>query len=160
MLIECILGNVDNAGSPPGADIDWIDLTWSQCVGRAVRGTTRGVRPVRVLLPIGSPPLRHGDILRSDDEVVIAVNALPTTVLVASIEDSMVAAQVALELGNLHVPVEIGAAEILALPDGPTEAVFRNYGVRATTELRRFQPEPCSTKSIPVRGPAFEIRRG
>jgi urease accessory protein UreE len=94
-----------------------------------------------------------------DEQIVIAVNALPATVLVAPIPDGLLAARVALELGNLHVPVEIGAGQIVALPDGPTEAVLRRHGVPFRTELRRFEPEPCSTKAIPVRSPEFQIRR-
>jgi urease accessory protein UreE len=35
----------------------------------------------------------------------------------------------ALELGNLHVPVEIMADEVLVAPDGPVEEVFERMGL-------------------------------
>jgi urease accessory protein UreE len=160
MLVERVLGNLEADAAPAGVTIDWLDLTWSQCIGRALRGTTRGGRMIRVLLPVGFRGLRHGDILYMGVEKDwAAVHVLPTSVLVAPLSDPVLAARVALELGNLHVPVEIGSVQITVLPDSPTEAVFRRYGVTARPELRRFQPDPCSTRAIPLRSPRFEIAR-
>jgi urease accessory protein len=152
MLIEQILGNLGPL--PPRDDVDWLDLTWFDCAQRALKKRTRSGRNANLLLPVGSR-LRHLDILSFSP--LVAVNVLPTDVLVASFSDCESLARVALELGNLHVPVEVDGAKLILLPDGPTFAVLERYGIPNVQECRRFNPEIASLLSLPRRSANLSI---
>ena len=142
MLCDRILGNVASADPArfAGKEHDVLDVTWRDCARRAVRGTTRGGVAVGVLLPLGQS-LRHGDVLFGDDARLVVANVIPVEVWVASFEDPASMAAAALELGNLHVPVEVAeGAALIALPDGPTRGVLDRRAAKWETQLRRFAP--------------------
>src|SRR4051812_36396562 len=105
MYCERILSHLDPDSADVGLAIDWLDLSWFDCTQRALRKRTRAGLDVRVLLPAGQT-LRHGDVLQRDETTLIAVNLLPANVLVASPAGIGAMGRIAVELGNLHVPVE------------------------------------------------------
>ena len=142
MLCDRVLGNV--ASLPPDRraekTIDTLDVTWRDCARRAVRGTTRGGVAVGVLLPLGQS-LRHGDVLFEDEARLVVASVIPIEVWVGSFEDPRSMAAAALELGNLHVPVEVtDGLALIALPDGPTRGVFDRRAAKWETQRRRFAP--------------------
>ena len=142
MLCDRILGNVASADPArfAGKEHDVLDVTWRDCARRAVRGRTRGGSAVGVLLPLGTT-LRHGDVLVEDDHRIVSVNLLPCEVWVANCADAASLANAALELGNLHVPVEATAdGQLVTPPDGPARGVLDRYAERWRPEVRRFQP--------------------
>lgn len=142
MLCDCILGNVVSLAPDriAGKAIDTLDVSWRECARRAVRGTTRGGVAVGVLLPLGQS-LRHGDVLFADDARLVVASVIPVEAWVASFESPTSMAAAALELGNLHVPVEVAEGPaLIALPDGPTRGVFDRRAAKWVTQLRRFAP--------------------
>lgn len=161
MLCDRIL---DNLASPTGAvqaanrAVDYLDVTWSDLHRRSIRSVTRGGQRVGVLLPLKTR-LRHGDILFVDDARVIAVNHLPCDVLVARPPTARQMGLVASELGNLHLPVDVGDAEITTIPDGPAEAVFRAHAVPFRAENRQFSPLRASVLNNVRLAQDFQLRK-
>lgn len=158
MLIEQVVGNLltQDISEP----IDWLDLTWSECAQRAVRRPTRGGVMVRVLLPLGQS-LRHGDILirgKSGQSSTIVVNLIPCPVLVITPRDLQVWAQVAYELGSLHVPVQLDGEKLVTLCDGPIEGLLERLEVPFLMQTLRFEPSLTSQGQITV-SDAFALNR-
>src|SRR5262245_48201256 len=85
MLIETPIGNIFADDSTlVWEKIDWLDLTWQECLRRAIDKPTRGGVQVRILLRLGTT-LRHGDVLYCNSESAgapIAVHILPCPVVV------------------------------------------------------------------------------
>jgi urease accessory protein UreE len=179
MLVDRILRNLDDAApaaaqapgasSPPARpEIDWLDLTWRDCARRSFRKRTRGGREVRVLLPPGTR-VRHRDVLIEPhptpagvaDAPVVAVNLRLAELRVAAPASPADLARLALELGNLHVPVQVrdDTGELLLLPDGPTDALLARLGIPTRIESHRFTPEPCSIRSLPAESVNLSITR-
>lgn len=142
MLCDRVLGNFGSADADryAGKVRDTIDLSWRDCARRAVRARSRRGRTVGILLPLGST-LRHGDVVFEDDEEFVAVSVSPCDVWVADFADGASIAMAALELGNLHLPVEVpGPAQLVTLPDGPARGVLDRHATTWRQEVRRFAP--------------------
>lgn len=142
MLVESISGSLFDASiGVEESDIDWVDFHWHECFRRALRKRSRAGRDLRLLLPMGQC-IRHGDLLGAcpDSKQRIAVHVLPAELLVVRCDLAELLAKLAYELGNLHVPVEIGAGELITPPDGPVEAAIENLGMKPARESRRFAP--------------------
>src|SRR5215217_1642800 len=143
MLFDRVVGNIESnaTGSLVGRAWDVLDLTWRECARRAVRGRSRAGRDVGILLPPGVT-LRHGDALAAGAAGdVLVISVIPCDVGVAEFSDPSLMAAAALELGNLHVPAEVGSASsLLMLPDGPVRGVLDRYATSWRPEVRRFQP--------------------
>jgi urease accessory protein len=133
-----------------------VDLEWHECLGRALRTTSKRGRLVRILFPPGVT-LRHGDVLGENDgpaAEMIVINVLPCEVLVLRPRDAREAMCLALELGNLHARTQIVDGALLVLPDGPVEALVWQSGVPHELQVRRFAPEPL------LSAPAFRSAPG
>ena len=143
MLCDRVLGNIysDPTGRYAGRVRDALELTWRDCTRRAVRGRTTNGRCVGVLLPVGIN-LRHGDVLTDEgDAEIVVVDVAMCEAWVAEFADAASMATAALELGNLHVPVEVaGELRLVTLPDGPTRGVLDRLASAWKAEVRRFQP--------------------
>jgi|tagenome__1003787_1003787.scaffolds.fasta_scaffold20297646_2 urease accessory protein len=142
MLCERILGNIlsENPERVAGKSLDQIDLDWRQCSRRGVRACSRAGLTVGILVPLGQT-LRHGDILFEDEESVVAVNVVQSEVLVGEFSNPASLAAAALELGNLHVPVEVAPdMRLVTLPDGPTRGVLERYAADVRVDVQRFAP--------------------
>jgi urease accessory protein len=161
MLCERILGNVgtDPPGRYAGKVRDVLQVTWRDCARRAIRGRTeRGIN-IGVLLPLGLH-LRHGDVILETHSAVVVTHVIPCEVWVAEFSGASALATAALELGNLHAPVEvIDGSQLAALPDGPTRGVLDKHAATWWPETRRFNPLRSTISSGGVRvAPNFELR--
>lgn len=141
MLFEQVLGNV--FGDPAryaGRTYDRVLIGWRDCSRRAVRATSeRGLR-VDVLLPLGQS-IRHGDVLTDDGTAIVVLDVVPCEVVVADFADAASLASAALELGNLHLPVEApGGLQLVTVPEGPARGVLGRYASGSRVLLRRFAP--------------------
>jgi urease accessory protein UreE len=115
-----------------------VDIEWSEC-GRELKTQTRSGQPVSVLLPPGQT-LRHHDIIYEDAETAIAINVLPCAVIVAPVLDWREMAMLALELGNLHVPVQLDYMEIAFIENEAALLVMSAMQIPWVRHVRRFQP--------------------
>jgi urease accessory protein UreE len=162
ILCDGVLGNVSSlpAARFVGKSADLLSLTWLECTRRASRQKTAGGRQVAVLLPIGST-LSHGDVLYEDEGCYIVVEVRPCELWVVTTLDRAGLARVAVELGNLHVPVEVtSSGELLTPPDGPTKGVLRRHGVAYSHCERRFAPLRVTVKSgVSVARSLLVVRR-
>jgi urease accessory protein UreE len=153
MLCDRVICNVDN--DPPerfaGKARDVFEIAWRDATRRAIRGWSEGGLSIGVLLPLGMA-LRHGDVILEMDSSVVVVHVTPCEVWVAEFCDAASLATAALELGNLHVPVQVaGGLELVTLPDGPTRGILDRHATTWRPEVRRFEPLRSTVTSGSVR---------
>jgi urease accessory protein UreE len=142
MLCDRVLGNLGSADPAryAGKQEDAVDVGWRDCLRRAIRTRSRRGRRLGILLPLGTT-LRHGDVLFEDDAHFVTVRVRPCEVWVADFADGVSLATAALELGNLHVPVEVSAPfQLVTPPDGPARGVLDRHAAAWRQEVRRFTP--------------------
>src|SRR5437762_3212052 len=95
-----------NADPPTQREmLDTVEVEWHECNARALRKTTSRGEDVGLLIPIAAS-LHDGDLLATSDGFVVRVVVPPCEVWVVEAGDAKSFANVALELGNLHVPVQ------------------------------------------------------
>jgi len=155
MWCERVIRNCSGESEPDwgGRIVDWVDIEWDEC-GRLLKQQTRAGQPVRVLLPPGQK-LCHHDVIFESASHVIAINVLPCEVIVADVNDAVIMAKLALELGNLHLPVEIQPGQIMFIEDGPAMAVLDALQIPFARTVRRFEPmKAISSPSVDL-SPAF-----
>ncbi|HEV7302260.1 MAG TPA: hypothetical protein VGN72_23175 [Tepidisphaeraceae bacterium] len=160
MLYDRILSSADVEPS------DSVDIAWHECAARALRKTTRARREVRILLPLGRS-LRDGDVLAAEATgvaregeqlAVLRVHVPACEVWVTDPVDPDALATVALELGNLHVPVQVSNGRLIVIADGPTREALDRYGVPFRTERRVFAPLRATVLQGVKLAPGFEVR--
>jgi urease accessory protein UreE len=142
LLCDRVLGNVaaSPAGEFAGKTADPLPLTWLDCTRRAIRAQSASGRDVGILLPLGGS-IAHGDVLHRDDAYYVVVEIQPCDLWLVRAASPAGLAHVALELGNLHAPVEVWSdGYLLTPPDGPTEGVLRRHSANYTLCSRRFTP--------------------
>lgn len=128
---------------PANPRLDILHLRWDECHRRAgVVVSSRGAA-VRLLLRLGVV-LHDGDVLVDTTDRLLVVRVIPTEVVVVRPRTLAEAALTSLELGNLHVPVEVSAKEILTPADGPAMGALWRRGIAYTVETRIFQPTAIS----------------
>ena len=144
---------------------DTVDIPWHECAARALRKTTRAGREVRILLPLGRSA-RDGDILAAGTTTpgegkptaMLRVHVPACEVWVTGPVDTDLLTTVALELGNLHVPVEVSQGRLIVISDGPTREVLDRYQVPFHAELRVFAPLRATVLQGVKLAPGFEVR--
>lgn len=143
LVCDRVLANVgtgDVAARLATKRCDEVELGWLDLTRRALRTVSRSGRPIGILLPLGVA-LRHGDVIFEDDASCIVVVHRPSEVWRIRAASSNALATIALELGNMHVPVEVTVeGDLYTPPDGPTEGVLRRAGVSYELCERRFVP--------------------
>jgi len=141
MLCDRVLRHLNDPEASPPDSRSYIalPLTWMQCRRRNLRETLNDSRTIRLLLSPGVI-LLHGDVVYEDEQAVVWVSVTPCNVIVATTDDADRLARAAYEIGNLHAPVELTASELVTLPDGPVEAVLRQYDIPFVQDVRRFDP--------------------
>jgi urease accessory protein UreE len=142
MLVESATANIYDPNSPPILEeIDWLDLTWLECRNRAGRKRTRSGREIRILLRLREF-LQNGDVLgRWVDGPTIVVNLLPAEVIIATPRNPTEMVHLALELGNLHVPVQISAEQLITPCDSSVEALLGRFSIPFETQSKLFQAQ-------------------
>ena len=85
--------------------------------------------------------LRHGELLRADNGLVVEVRAANEEVAVISTEDSFLLARACYHLGNRHVPLQIGEGWLRIQRDHVLEEMVQSLGLFVKHECAPFQPE-------------------
>jgi urease accessory protein len=86
--------------------------------------------------------LRDGDLVASDDGLVVQVRAAPEPLSSVYCDDALQLARVCYHLGNRHVPLEINAGRVRYQHDHVLDDLVRGLGLEAVLEHAPFEPEP------------------
>jgi urease accessory protein len=137
LLCQRILSVLKNV-PPDDPAIDLVDIHWHELPLRALRRRSRGGRTVRILLP-ADQQLEHGAVLIRENRMTLALNLLACDALVIRPRSAAQAAQIAYAIGNLHLPAQVGAREIVLPADDATEAALGRLGVQYGLKSRRVR---------------------
>ena len=85
--------------------------------------------------------LRHGDLLRAENGLIVEVRAANEEVAVISTKDSFLLARACYHLGNRHVPLQIGEGWLRFQRDHVLEEMVQSLGLAVKHELSPFEPE-------------------
>ena len=85
--------------------------------------------------------LRHGELLRAGNGLVVEVRAANEEVAVISTEDSFLLARACYHLGNRHVPLQIGEGWLRIQRDHVLEEMVQSLGLFVKHECAPFEPE-------------------
>jgi urease accessory protein UreE len=113
---------------------------------------------VNLLPPLGAG-LRDGDVVFEDRSRRIVIRVCPAEVYVARPPDLRTMGVLAAELGNLHLPLEIAANELLTPRDGPAAGVLARCDVPFTIERRIFHPLRTIALTDVAISPALTLTR-
>lgn len=91
-------------------------------------------------LPRGTV-LHDGDLLQSEDNVVIRIAAKPEPVLTVTSQTNLDLLRASYHLGNRHVPLEVTATYLRLSPDPVLQTMLEQLGLKVTEEVVPFQPE-------------------
>jgi urease accessory protein len=150
MLITQVLGNLAELPETErsGLRTDPLRLGNLELVKRVQRVTTASGREVGLRLPPELRELRHGDVLHRDGDEVIAVEVLPTDVLVIRPTSVHEMGVVAHGLGNRHLQAqffdqdsEYGQAVMVVQYDHTVEHFLEHQAAPYTRE-DRVMPHP------------------
>jgi urease accessory protein len=95
---------------------------------------------VALILERGSV-LRHGELLRADDGLIVEIRAADEEVAVISTQDPFLFARACYHLGNRHVPLQIGEGWLRIQRDHVLENMVESLGLLVRYELAPFEPE-------------------
>ena len=85
--------------------------------------------------------LRHGELLRADNGLIIEIRAADEEVAVVLTEDSFLFARACYHLGNRHVPLQIGEGWLRIQRDHVLENMVQSLGLLVSHQLAPFEPE-------------------
>lgn len=128
---------------PPQDDpaIDWFDVAWHELDKQALGRRSRAGRMVRIILP-ADQRLEHGAVLSRDGSRQVVVNLLPCQALVIKTPSAAELARAAYAIGNLHLPAQIEADQIILPAGAATEAALGSLGIAYRSQVRRIRPTP------------------
>ncbi len=96
--------------------------------------------PAGLFLPRGTI-LRHGDLLASEDGIVVRVRAAVEAVSRVRCGDPLLLARACYHLGNRHAEVQILHGEIRYLRDHVLDRMVRGLGLQVVAASLPFEPE-------------------
>ena len=85
--------------------------------------------------------LRHGELLRAENGLIVEVRAADEEVAVISTADNFLLARACYHLGNRHVPLQIGEGWLRIQRDHELEDMVQSLGLLVKHELASFEPE-------------------
>lgn len=85
--------------------------------------------------------LRDGDLLHSEDGVVVRVRAAPEPVSAVYCDDPLLLSRLCYHLGNRHVALEIGAGRVAYRADHVLDQMVSGLGPVPVSEQAPFDPE-------------------
>lgn len=94
----------------------------------------------RLFLPRGTI-LRHGDLLRAKNGLIIRVQAAPEELSKATTGDPVLLARACYHLGNRHAPMQVGPGWVCYARDHVLDDMLRALGLTVLEERAPFEPE-------------------
>jgi len=117
-----------------------LTLPIEQRVRSRLRITLDDGRDAGLFLPRGTL-LRGGDLLGSDDGLVIEIVAAAEMVSTLHCEDITRLTRAAYHLGNRHIPLQIEKAWLRYQHDHVLDDMLRQMGLKVIVEKAPFEPE-------------------
>lgn len=106
-----------------------------------LRATLDDGRAAGLFLARGTA-LRNGDLLASDDGLVVRIVAAREKVSSVVCENPLLMARACYHLGNRHVPLQIDTHRICYLHDRVLDDMLASLGLKAELESTPFEAEP------------------
>jgi urease accessory protein len=116
-------------------------LTLDQRVKSRLRVALDDGREAGIFLDRGDS-LKDGDLLFSEDGLVVRVEAAPERVSTISNGDTNLLARACYHLGNRHVALQIEPGRLRYLHDHVLDDMVRGLGLAVIVEDAPFEPEP------------------
>jgi urease accessory protein len=86
--------------------------------------------------------LYHGDLLVTEQDILIRVLAADELLSVAHCHDPLLFARACYHLGNRHIPLQIGTNRLAYLHDHVLDAMLHGLGLAVAHHTAPFEPEP------------------
>jgi urease accessory protein len=117
-----------------------VALTLEQRARSRLRVILDDGRAAGIVLPRGET-LKDGDLLSSDDGLVVRVRAAPERLSTACCDDPLLLARVCYHLGNRHVPLQIEPGRLRWQHDHVLDALVLGLGLEVAVNEAPFEPE-------------------
>lgn len=125
-------------------ETDRVDGTLTLTLASRVKSRQRAVlddgREVGWFLQRGQV-LHDGDLLASDDGLVVKIVAANEKVSRVACDDPLLLARASYHLGNRHVPLQINTGYVQYLHDHVLDDMLAGLGLAVTIENAPFEPE-------------------
>lgn len=121
-VMEEILGNLDElkqSGKIGSQAVDYVPLQWFESERNILRKTSQSGREVAFRLLKEGQRLKHNDVVFISDQLVIAIEILPSEVIVLSPKTLPEMARACYEIGNKHSPLFLDGDEVTLPYDKP-----------------------------------------
>lgn len=141
MICECILGNLHDGSLKLASDekIELLPITWKDLACRFLRVKTEAGRDVGLLLPADAR-LHHGDVVHHSPGLTIAVELVPTDVLVIEPRANIDLTTTAYLLGDLHCPLQIVDGTLIVPAEDALASLLLRLQLTARPARMRFAP--------------------
>lgn len=140
-IIEQIIGNLDELraqGKITDQQIDYVPLQWFESERNILRKTTQSGREIAFRLLKEGQRLKHNDVVLISDDQVIAIEILPSDVIVLSPQTLPEMARACYEIGNKHSPLFLDGNEVTLPYDKPMFEWLQAAGFAPKQEQRRL----------------------
>lgn len=140
-IMENILGNLDDLkkqGKIHNQAIDYVPLHWFESERNILRKPSQAGREIAFRLLKEGQRLQHNDVVFISDHLVIAVEILPSEVIVLSPQTLPEMARACYEIGNKHSPLFLDGDEVLLPYDKPMFEWLTMAGFAPKQEQRRL----------------------
>lgn len=140
-ILEQIIGNLEQLkaeGKIQHQQIDYVPLQWFESERNILRKTSQGGRELAFRLLKEGQRLQHNDVVFINDQLVIAIEILPSEVIVLSPQTLPEMARACYEIGNKHSPLFLDGDEILLPYDKPMFEWLTHAGFAPKQEQRRL----------------------
>jgi len=117
-----------------------LTLPFSSRVKSRLRTTLDNGRDVDLLLERGQI-LKNGDLLVSEDGVIVKIIAADEKVSTVMCNDSLLMAKACYHLGNRHVPLQIDQHRLQYLHDHVLDDMLIGLGLDVDIQSAPFEPE-------------------
>lgn len=116
-------------------------LTMDERTKSRLKVTLSDGQEAGLFLPRGTV-LKEGDILLSEDNTLVTIEAAKEQVSTVYSDDPLLLARVCYHLGNRHVPLQIEAGWCRYFHDHVLDDMARGLGANVVVGLEKYQPEP------------------
>jgi urease accessory protein len=123
-----------------------LSLPINSRVKSRIKVTLDDGREAGLFLPRGKI-LRDGDLVASEDGIVVEIKAAPELVSTVTSDNPHALAVASYHLGNRHVPLQVEPTWLRYLHDHVLDDMVKGLGLSVKTETAPFEPEAGAYQS-------------